>query len=72
MDLAPTILHISGCSVPDDMDGRVLQESLRDSSEQAKRPVSYVKSSTSHVHDHGLTSDEQLIIEERLSSLGYM
>lgn len=72
MDLAPTILHLFDCSVPDDMDGRVLHESLRSSSEQAKRPVKYVQSSVSTVQEQVLSKDEQEVIEDRLKSLGYM
>lgn len=72
MDLAPTILHISDCPVPDDMDGRVLSESLRRNSEQGKRPVRYVQSSASTVQEQVLTEKEQEIIEDRLKSLGYM
>jgi len=40
-DVAPTILHIMGLPVPDDMDGRVLTEILREGSEPARRKVKY-------------------------------
>jgi hypothetical protein len=72
MDLAPTILHISNCPVPDDMQGRVLSESLRSTSEQARRPVRYIQSSASTVQEQVLSDQEQEIIEDRLKSLGYM
>jgi len=42
-DIAPTILHIFGLPVPDDMDGRVLSEIFKPGSEPAKRPVVYEK-----------------------------
>jgi len=71
MDLAPTILHISGCPIPSDMDGRVLYESLN-SSGQASRPIKYTESSASHVREEILSDAEQLVIEERLKSLGYI
>jgi len=41
LDLAPTILHLMGVSVPADMDGRVLSGIFRENSEPASRKVSY-------------------------------
>ncbi|MFX0196614.1 MAG: alkaline phosphatase family protein [Candidatus Hodarchaeota archaeon] len=41
IDLAPTILHIFGLPVPEDMDGRVLKEMFEDGSEPGKREVKY-------------------------------
>ncbi len=40
-DIAPTILHLFGVPVPQDMDGRVLKEIFRDGSEPAQREVKY-------------------------------
>ena len=39
LDLAPTILHLMGLSVPDDMDGRVLEEIFQEGSEPARREI---------------------------------
>jgi len=72
IDLAPTILHLSNCPIPNDVDGRVLHESLKSSSEEARRKVRYVESSTSTVQEQVLSKEEQGVIEERLKSLGYM
>ena len=41
VDLAPTILHSMGFSVPSDIDGKVLVEIFREDSEPARRPVRY-------------------------------
>lgn len=41
-DVAPTILHIFGLPVPNDMDGRVLMEIFEEDSEFAKRKPKYV------------------------------
>jgi len=41
-DIAPTILHIFGLPVPNDMDGRVLIEIFEEDSEFAKREPKYV------------------------------
>ena len=41
-DIAPTILHIFGLPIPNDMDGRVLMEIFEEDSEFAKRKPKYV------------------------------
>ncbi|AIY90174.1 alkaline phosphatase family protein [Geoglobus acetivorans] len=41
-DIAPTILHIFGLPIPNDMDGRVLMEIFEEDSEFAKRRPKYV------------------------------
>jgi predicted AlkP superfamily phosphohydrolase/phosphomutase len=71
MDLAPTILHLCNCPLPNDMEGRVLAESFSSVS-GAQRPVNYTESQASTVNDRILSESEQQIIEERLKSLGYM
>lgn len=41
IDVAPTILHIFGCPIPDDVDGRCLKEIFEEDSEFFKREVVY-------------------------------
>jgi len=41
-DIAPTILHIFGLPIPNDMDGRVLMEIFEEDSEFARRKPKYV------------------------------
>jgi len=41
IDIAPTILHIFGVPIPDDMDGRVLTEIFEENSDLARRPIVY-------------------------------
>ena len=43
LDLAPTILYLMGVPVPDDLDGRILSEILKENSELANRKVSRKK-----------------------------
>lgn len=44
IDVAPTVLHLMGMSVPAHMDGRVVTEMLRDDAEAARRPVEISRS----------------------------
>jgi len=57
-DIAPTILHMFGLPIPDDMDGRVLTEIFREDSEPARRPVRYIK-----------VSEERERIKDRIERL---
>jgi predicted AlkP superfamily phosphohydrolase/phosphomutase len=41
IDVCPTILHILGIQVPEDMDGRVIKELFREDSEISRREVKY-------------------------------
>jgi len=67
-DLAPTILHLMGLPVPDDMDGQVLTSAL-----SLTRPVEYESVAEAQAEDEaGLSADESAEVEERLRSLGYL
>lgn len=71
IDLAPTILHLMGHPVPNDMDGRILFEIFQETSS-----ISSSGTTTDPIHleqDHsGLTEDEAKLVEERLRGLGYL
>jgi predicted AlkP superfamily phosphohydrolase/phosphomutase len=68
VDLAPTILHLLGLPVPEEMDGRVLAEALT-----LDRPVEH---RAARHDDNGpetdLSAEETAEVEERLRSLGYL
>jgi len=67
-DLAPTILHLMGQPVLDDMDGRVLTEVLATS-----RPVEYRSAGPDRAEaEAGLSTEETAEVEERLRALGYL
>lgn len=68
LDLAPTILHISGLPVPEDMDGHVLTTLL-----SFDRPVTFASATEEAVGASApLSKEEATEIEERLRSLGYL
>lgn len=72
-DVAPTVLAVMGLPVPEDMDGRVLSETLQESHLE-RFPLTYVSSYEPAVarerEEVGSTMDES--IREQLRSLGYI
>lgn len=72
LDLAPTILHVMGLPVPDDMDGRVLEEAL-DPAELAARPVAVEPASSwSGAGDAVFSQSEETLLLDSLRGLGYV
>jgi predicted AlkP superfamily phosphohydrolase/phosphomutase len=75
IDLAPTILHLLGVPVPDNLDGRVLEEILnrqfRDS-----HPVQYTRErgqvKESREDDEIYSAEETARLKERLRGIGYL
>lgn len=74
VDLAPTFLHWLGVEVPDDMDGRVLQE-LMEERVRATTPVRRVAASPVVAQpgaQRSFSIDEEREIMQRLRDLGYL
>ena len=72
-DLAPTILHILGVPVPEDMDGRVLKEIFAPDSDYAGRKVQYQGPSVIEKEKAAAYSKkEEAKIKKRLEALGYI
>jgi predicted AlkP superfamily phosphohydrolase/phosphomutase len=72
LDLAPTILHAMGVSVPQDLDGRVLSEAFEDTS-PLYEPVAYSKANIykDGVSAPGLLDEEMEEVQEKLRGWGY-
>jgi len=72
-DIAPTILHIMGQPVPDNMDGRVLTEAFEDEFIAANSPV---MEGASNIRDNavkvGYSDDDKKEMQEKLKGLGYL
>jgi len=74
-DLAPSILYLMGLPIPEDMDGRVLQE-LFDDRFVASHPVQIASLSPREMQSAAsatqLSEAEDLKVKERLRALGYL
>ena len=73
IDVAPTILHLLGVSVPQDMDGSVLINAFRPEF-LSEHPVQSGDASGTSGGDRpgGYTDEESAKVEERLQALGYL
>jgi len=65
LDITPTILDMTGCAVPTDMDGKPIQDVFTDSRAkyETREPLSTNKSPETHDTDE---------LEQRLEDLGYL
>ena len=74
VDMAPTILHLMGQPIPEDMDGRVLVEAF--SPEFAQQRTAQFVASTADTSGEGgdksYSAEEAAQIEARLKALGYI
>jgi arylsulfatase A-like enzyme len=76
LDIAPTVLHLLGVPVPDDMDGRVLTELLEPASLSPvlERALAAVHTNGTHstANDSSYSPEEDAAIQQRLADLGYL
>lgn len=73
IDVAPTILHLMGLPVPEEMDGRVLVELLAsDRYAQVPGVVAIERSSAGEAIDEKWTAEDEAEILRRLQDLGYL
>jgi predicted AlkP superfamily phosphohydrolase/phosphomutase len=71
LDIAPTILHMHGLPVPDDMDGRVLKEIFRPGSQPATTEEG-VSNKPGRIEKAKTRESDEEEIRKRLKSLGYL
>ncbi len=71
IDLAPTILHQMGVSVPADMDGQVLTQVFSESWNES-HPVRFQVVGAQLDRGGDLSVSDQAVLESRLRALGYM
>jgi predicted AlkP superfamily phosphohydrolase/phosphomutase len=71
IDIAPTLLHLFGVAIPEDMDGKVLGDLFRPECLGAQLIQRSGISGISSPHS-GYTDEEKLKVEERLQALGYL
>ena len=81
LDIAPTVLHLLGVPVPDDMDGRVLAEILDPSLSPVDVPVRAAalapapprpRRAAASAEAAVYTAEEDAEIQRRLEELGYL
>jgi predicted AlkP superfamily phosphohydrolase/phosphomutase len=75
LDVAPTVLHLLGVPVPEDMDGRVLTEILDPAMAPAVEPAAAAAPISSQEEApvaSGYTEEEDAAIQQRLADLGYL
>lgn len=72
LDLAPTILHILGCKVPDSVDGDILRSWLVPSLASKPYDTYHLTGSGGSTTAEGLTEAEEEELAARLQQLGYL
>ena len=71
-DIAPTILHLMGLPVPEDMDGRVLLDIFTENY-AGEHPVVYGPPAVlEDMPSYGYSADEEAQVREQLRALGYI
>jgi arylsulfatase A-like enzyme len=72
LDVAPTVLHLLGLPVPNQMDGKVAEEFLREGY-VAENPVRYSDTELlGRAGGRDLTAEDDEDIKRRLEGIGYI
>jgi len=72
VDVAPTVLHTLGAPIPEDCDGRLLEEAFDARSEFRRRPPRRERLSKGEEAEHVWTEEEEAQVMKRLQDLGYV
>jgi len=73
LDIAPTVLYLSGLPILDDMDGQVVTSALKDADhDAAKQRISATESLRQDRSAEALSPEDEATLEERLRALGYL
>jgi len=73
IDICPLILHLSGCKIPDDLDGRLPGQLLKDDILKAHPPVYFHRDdSTKSVEAPYESEEDKAAAKKRLQDLGYL
>jgi len=72
VDLAPTVLYLMGCPVPEDMDGRVLRDVFTPAFLQGRHPVPHQADCFAAPAAVSLSTDEEAELRLRLKGMGYL
>jgi predicted AlkP superfamily phosphohydrolase/phosphomutase len=74
VDLAPTILHLMSASIPEQMDGRILEEAISPDFQplDVAMDETWTAGDDGFGDDQGLTEDQKRVVAERLRGLGYV
>jgi len=72
IDVAPTALHLMGCKVPSDMDGKVLEDIFEEAFLR-QHPVEFVQAvKDTEEAQSAMSPEEEKTVMERLRNLGYI
>ncbi len=72
LDITPTILHILGAAVPDDVDGKVLKDIFREGTDSARQEVKFQRSGKKEIKEVERSVEDEKAAKERLRELGYI
>jgi len=71
-DVTPTILHLFGLEIPEDIDGKVLKEIFREGSNPAAREVRFTKPGEYELEETRISKEEEAAMKGMLRGLGYL
>lgn len=71
-DIAPTILHLLGCKIPSQVDGKVLEKIFKENSDPANRKPSFTEHVGAPEKEPKMERKDEEKIRARLKQLGYL